>query len=67
MKENLHVFCFNPKENGGQSIHLVTTINSNNISQSLELNCFGNCSSLQFGDGIFTPDILRKLADELEI
>lgn len=65
-----HVFCFNPSQNGGEALILVTKFIDNGdevplMYQELELNSYGNCASISI-DGLFTAKKLRKLADELE-
>ena len=67
-----HVFVFNPKDNGGESIMLVTDYFDNGdderflyTNQTLTLQSYGNSASIQM-EGCFTPETLRKLANELE-
>jgi hypothetical protein len=64
-----HVFCFNEHDNGSESILLVTESAANAgaelITQELSLQSYGNSASIHTGY-VFTPALLRKLADELE-
>lgn len=70
-----HVFCFNPDENGGESVTLTTTLIHNGdhkhvideitFQQELTLMSYGN--SATFNLFCMTPDRLRLLANELEI
>lgn len=70
-------FIFNPANNGGESLVLETKFiaNGNPVSdkgqhfftnQVLTLNSYCNSASFTLFGAQFTPDILRKLADELE-
>jgi hypothetical protein len=66
----IHTFCFNPSQNGGEALILVTKFIDNGdevplMYQELELNSYGNCASIGLGS-LFTSKKLRKLADELE-
>lgn len=68
MAKNRHVFVFNPNDNGGECITLVTEkdIIEGVINQEFSLQCYGTGSaSIQLGT-IITPDLLRKCANELE-
>lgn len=71
-----HCFLVDPKEPGMHSLTLLTRFISNgdeiddtngvflNQELSLQSNC--NSASLSLFAAIFTPDRLRKLADEME-
>jgi hypothetical protein len=61
-----HVFVFNPNNNGGESLSLVTEFFKNYASQNLSLQSYGNSATFNLDYSIITPDILRKLANELE-
>jgi hypothetical protein len=65
-----HSFCFNPKDNRGEAVILHTGFYDNGdeevyTMQSLILNSYGRSATIELGS-IFTPEILRKLANELE-
>ena len=67
-----HIFVFNGTENGGEQLILKTKIydngdDNNNIFliQELELNSYSNSVSFNLS-GLLTPDVLRKLANELD-
>lgn len=69
-----HVFVFNPQDNGGESLILVTKENDNGdgipngiyLTQKLSLQSYSNSASFTLVGTILTPKNLRKLADELE-
>lgn len=76
MKENKlihrHYFNFSPKENGGECFSLVTEFFDNGdekdniyINQTFSLNSYCNCAQILLCGIQITPQILRKLADEL--
>lgn len=65
----VHVFCFNPHQNGGESFILSSKIIDDGddeplLEQQLILNSYGNSTTLNIPN--LTPQILRQLADELE-
>jgi hypothetical protein len=70
-----HVFTFNPKDNGGESVVLTTTYFDNGDReqdgstifghQELTLHAYGRSASFNLGV-LFTPENLRNLANELE-
>lgn len=64
----VHVFCFNPHQNGGESFILSKIIDDGDdeplLEQQLILNSYGNSTTLNIPN--LTPQILRQLADELE-
>lgn len=68
--QKTHVFVLNPDANGGEQILLTTTIEPNGgepfPTQELNLNSYGNCVTFHMSLSPFTPDNLRKLANELE-
>jgi len=73
-KEAIHVFIFNPQDNGGEQLSLSTIyadtgdlIDGLCINQELELQSYCNSVSLNLNAVCFTPENLRKLADELEV
>lgn len=67
-----NVFCFNPNDNGGESLTLTTEFISNGdpnefyTTQELTLQSYGNSSSFRLWGAVLGPDNLRKLANELE-
>ena len=69
-----HVFVFNPKDNGGESLCLVTEFFDNGddpktgiyTNQKLSLQSYCNSAEFQLIGAALTPDNLRKLANELE-
>lgn len=67
-----HVFCFNPNDNGGESLLLTTEFFWNGdeqdgiyTNQELILQSYLNSASITLFGAAFTPENLRKLADEL--
>lgn len=74
MSKNLiktHIFCFNRKDNSGEGLTLTTEIYDNGekeifYNQELTLQSHCNCASFNLCGATFTPNLLRKLADELE-
>lgn len=67
------VFVFNPKDNGGEQLILVTKIFDNGdekdniyIEQELILHSYSNSASFNLAAITLTPEVLRKLANELE-
>jgi hypothetical protein len=69
-----NVFCFNEDTNGGESLILVTKFYTNGdpgiegimLNQELTLASYGNSATFNLCGASFTPDLLRKLADEIE-
>lgn len=69
-----HVFVFNPKDNGGESLDLTTDFLDNgdgvpdgvHTNQTITLSSYFNCASIRLFGIKITSTILRKLADELE-
>lgn len=73
-----HDFSFNPGDNGGEQLTLVSHIIDNGdvaagipeagvfLNQELSLQSYGNCASFLLFGAPLTPDNLRKLANELE-
>lgn len=67
-----HRFEFNPQNNGGEQLSLTTTAYDNRdgtatIRQEIRLESYLNAASFSLVAGSsFTPESLRKLADELE-
>lgn len=69
-----HGFCFNPRDNGGETLMLTTDIYHNGDSgekgiyynQEITLLSYCNSASLNLYGASITPDMLRKLANELE-
>lgn len=66
-----HNFVFNPKDNGGESLSLLTKFIDNGdgeiyTNQELSLQSYCNSASFTLIGVQITPDLLRKLANELE-
>lgn len=71
-----HVFTFNPKDNSGESLSLVTNFIANGdkitknegvyINQELTLQSYCNACSFNLIGAAITPEVLRQLANELE-
>lgn len=65
-----HAFCFNEDDNGGESLMLYTKMHTDGeeiyYEQQLSLASYGNSAVFNLVGVSLTPDILRKLADELE-
>ncbi len=69
-----HLFTFNKGTNGGEQLILITKFFDNGdgppdgvyTNQELVLNSYSNTTSFSFSDSPFTPETLRKLANELE-
>jgi hypothetical protein len=67
-----HVFCFNPEDNGGEAVCLKTRFhengdnNENSIWLEQELSLQSYAHSAGISAGVFTPKMLRKLANELD-
>jgi hypothetical protein len=67
-----HVFNFNSRDNGGESLLLTTEFISNGdpgeyyLQQKLTLNSYCNCASIELLGATLNPDNLRQLANELE-
>jgi hypothetical protein len=70
-KVKTHTFVPNPSLNGGEQILLNTDIYLNSegkayLNQSWHLYSYTNSVELNISGSILTPEILRRLADELE-
>lgn len=65
MKTPRHYFIFNKNGNGGEQLSLETTFEDGYMIQQLSLQSYGCNASICFSD-LMTPDILRKLANELD-
>jgi len=65
-----HSFTFNPEANGGESITLGTHIRIEDdevtLAHELSMHSYGHIASFFIFD-CFTPEKLRKLADELSL
>jgi hypothetical protein len=73
-----HVFSFNPGDNGGGQLTLVSHIIDNGdvaagipkagvfLNQELSLQSYGNSASFLLFGASLTPNDLRRLANELE-
>jgi hypothetical protein len=70
MKVKTHTFNLTPQNNGGEAIILKTKLTGKDGGvqgeQELILQSYGNSASFNLGSILFTPDVLRKLANELE-
>ncbi len=71
MKElKKHVFIFNPKDNSGEQLVLITRFMKDGdcvlTEQSLDLNSYGNCASFELSGAQLTSANLRQLANELD-
>jgi hypothetical protein len=68
-----HSFCLNPRDNGGESLMLVTKMYSNGDPggvywhQELTLQSYCNSATFNLYGISLNPEMLRKLADELEL
>jgi len=68
-----HFFCFNEHDSGSEALTLTTKMYANgdpdgiyfNQELSLQSNC--NVAIFQLYGASITPDLLRKLANELEV
>lgn len=71
-----HVFCFNPYDNSGEGLFLTTQFFANGdpitdtegiyLNQELRLQSYCNSASFNLYGAYITPELLRKLADQLE-
>lgn len=67
-----NVFCFNPKDNGGEQLYLTTTFIANGdengvfMNQELTLQSYCNSASFTLHGSTMTPDLLRELANQLD-
>ena len=74
MKQNLvdrHVFSFNPDDNGGEQLTLVTEVFDNGggevfTNQELTLHSYCNSASFTLSGAQILPEDLRRLANELD-
>ena len=70
-KLHRHVFCFNEEDNGGEAVMLTTDFFANGdpgvvyMNQEFELQSYCNSASITLCGAQLTPELLRKLADEL--
>lgn len=68
-----HVFTFNEQDNGGEALTLVTKLVPNGdpgvilLEQELSLQSYGNCASFTLSGAPMTPELLRELANQLEV
>lgn len=69
------VFTFNPEGNGGEALSLRTTFEDNGdldgkksiyLVQEITLQSYSNSVTIHLQDGSLTPEVLRRLANELE-
>lgn len=69
-----HSFSFNEKDNGGEQFCLQTDIYDNGddekdsffLNQELTLCSYGNSATFNLSGVQLTPELLRKLANELD-
>lgn len=66
-----HTYYFNPEENGGEAIFLVTKFYKNRdgdiyTTQVMAIQSYCSAAELQFVGGTITPEKLRELANQLE-
>lgn len=74
-KLHRHVFCFDEKNRGGEALLLTTEFidngdnaeNSIFLNQQLTLHSYCNSATFNLCGTPLTPEVLRKLANELEI
>lgn len=71
--KTIHHFTFNPEDNSGESLYLVTIKHTDNkypeesfYTQELTLQSYGNSATFAISE-FMTPENLRKLANELEV
>ncbi len=70
------VFNVDPTINGGESIYISSELHYNGddktektsywLSQEIILRSYGNSASLNLSTAILSPEILRKMANQLE-
>ena len=68
-----HTFTFNQDANGGEQVELVTKFLDNGddgkegiiIQQELIMQSYSNAVTLHLCGAVLTPELLRRLADEL--
>lgn len=71
-KMGRHVFAFNPKDNGGEQLILVTDFIANGdpdgvfMNQEIGLNSYCNSASFNLCGAVLSPETLRELANQLE-
>lgn len=67
-----HVFIFNDKDNGGEQVSFVTDIRHNGdpegvyYDQEISLQSYCNTATIHLLGAAISPDMLRKLANELD-
>lgn len=69
-----HTFIFNDRDNSGEGLSLETTIIDNGdgvregiyFNQKLTLQSYCNSATFDLIGAPLTPDLLRKLADQLD-
>lgn len=70
--DEIHYFIINPDDNGGESLSLKTKYYLDRkyrevtYNQELTLQSYCNSATFTLCGVVLTPEILRKLADELE-
>lgn len=68
---NRHVFSFDERDNGGEHLSLITDVEVDergkvNLNQELVLHSYCNSASFNLSGAVMTPELLRKLANELD-
>jgi hypothetical protein len=63
-----HTFNLNPGANGGEAVSLSTTVDHEGLitHQTLEINSYGNTATVTLGDAIMSPEVLRRIASDME-
>ncbi len=67
-----HIFNLSPKENGGEGLTLSTVFYHNGdpdgiyVNQELTLQSYGNSATFNLCGSPLLPDMLRKLANQLD-
>lgn len=68
-----HRFSFNPFDNGGEQIYLITKVYDNGdekdniyFNQELKLQSYCNSASFNLVGAVLTSKLLRQMADEME-
>jgi len=63
-----HTFALNPNANGGEAVSLSTTVDHQGLitHQTLEVNSYGNVVTVTLGDAVMSPEVLRRIASDME-
>jgi len=70
-EKKIKVICpVNPKDNGGESVTITTTVfwNGSNVYYNTEigLESYGNSASINLSGAPLTPEFLRDMANQIE-